>query len=271
MTQLGELAAVGLVDEASDDKCPFCYKKRHDFESKKSNPNPKVVSKPAQLKCAPLPVLGTWTHTTAKHHLISAMQCYARVRRLVRMASLVDYDINDPPNGIGLPTVANNIKYAPHGGALQKFGAFNDADKRLIAFSVMRQSGAQWHVGHHAFQVEIPDNWAEELDESAGGHFASYDESVIVLLLKIMDNWAANGICDDLEDKSSKLIEDMDSISAEIRSKLNMFGGPAPLQSWPFFVSNLAFQYAVESQTPLEDEGEDDPAPVQVSKKAKTQ
>ena len=28
----------GAVDKASDDKCPFCYKARHEFPSKKAKP-----------------------------------------------------------------------------------------------------------------------------------------------------------------------------------------------------------------------------------------
>lgn len=262
---------VGLVDEQNDDKCPFCYKAAHAFPTKqKKKPTAKVDSKPSQLACAKLPVVGEWNHTTAKHHLISAMQCYARVRRLVRMASLVGYDINEPPNGIGLPTVANNIKYSLAGGTLQKFGAFDASGKKQIAFGVMSQAQAQWHVGHHAFTVEIPDDWAEEQDESDAGHEVSYDESVIVLLLKLMDAWIALSICKEEEDKSSKLKDDMDAISNEIRTKLNMFSSADPSASLPFFVSRLAFEFAVDrraAQSP--EDTDDDPAPEPPKKKVK--
>ena len=252
---------VGLVDEQSDDKCPFCYKAVHAFPTKKEEPTAEVESKPSQLKCAMLlPRVGGWKHATAKHHLISAMQCYARVRRLVRMASLVGYDVNDPPNGIGLPTVANNIKYSLAGGTLQKFGAFEPQGKKQIAFGVMEQAKAQWHVGHHAFTVEIPDDWAEERNKSDSGHTVSYDESVIKLLLKLMDAWIALPICEEEEDKSSKLKADMDAISAEIRTKLNMFSSANPSASFPFFVSRLAFEFAVDrSPTPSPEETSDDP------------
>lgn len=271
MTQIGELAMAGAVDEASDDKCPFCYKARHDFPSRKAKPTAKVVSKPNQLACAKLAVKGAWNHTTAKHHLISAIQCYAKVRRLVRMASVVKYDINDPPNGVGLPTVANNIRYTVGGVGPQKFGGFDDADKRSIAFGVMAQAKAQWHVGHHAFDVEIPEDWADEQDDSAGGHTVSYDVSVIKELLKILDAWVDAEWCEEEEDQSSKLKADMDAVSKLIKDKLDMFSQDSPSSSEPFFVSRLAFDFAVDSKKRKRDDAEnklDKPPKVQ-PKKAK--
>ena len=244
MTQLGELVMVGLADEVNDDKCPFCYKARHAFPTLQAEPTAKVVSKPGQLACAMLPVGAVWSHTTAKHHLISAMQCYARVRRLVRMASMVKYDINDPPNGLALPTVANNIRYTVGGVEPQKFGAFDDGDKQKIAFGVMEQAKAQWHVGHHAFTIDIPDDWAEEDDKNTQGHEVSYDESVISLLLKIMDAWVAGKLCEKPDDQSDKLKADMDAISKKIKAKLDMFATSEPKNSDPFFVSRLAFDFA---------------------------
>jgi hypothetical protein len=111
MPEIGELiAASNIADEK--EKCPFCPDKNlKDCKAKKQNPVMKVVSKPNQLACAPLTQKGNYSYTTAKHHLISAKQCYAKLKRLVRMGSMAKYDINDPPNGIALPTVANNLRY----------------------------------------------------------------------------------------------------------------------------------------------------------------
>lgn len=255
MTQIGELVKVSAVDETKDDKCPFCYKARHDFPSKKKKPAAKVTSKPNQLACAKLPVTGPWRHTTANHHLISAIQCFAQVRRLVRMATMVGYDINDPPNGISLPTVANNIAYTINGEGPQKFGKFDDADKRAIAFAVMDQARAQWHVGHHGFEVDIPDDWGDELDDDHIGHTVSYDTTVIEELLAIMDAWVDAGWCQEEEDKSDKLKADMDQLSRTIHGKLDMFATPSPASSTPYFVSRQAFEYATAKLKAKRDTG----------------
>jgi hypothetical protein len=244
MTEIGELCAANLTDEQSDDNCPFCYEKRHPFPSAIEEETAKVVSKPDQLGCKPLMVSGPWNHTTAKHHLISAMQCFARVRRLVRMATNVGYDINDPPNGIALPTVANNITYEVGTKGPQKFGRFDDGDKQNIAFAVMDQALAQWHVGHHAFEIDIPPDWSSEVNEDDLGHTVSYDQSVIKELLAIMDAWVAHPVCKKEDDQSSHLRSDMDALSKRIKDRLDKYGARKPRDSAPFYVSHLAFQYA---------------------------
>jgi hypothetical protein len=245
MTQLGESVMVALVaDTKANDKCPFCYKAKHAFASEKFAPDANVVSKPKDLHCAYLPVKGEWAHTTAAHHLISAKQCYAKVRRLVRMASMAGYDVNNPNNGISLPTVANNITYSLRGVGPQKYGRFSAPDKRAIAFAVMKQAGAQWHVGHHAVTVEIPEDWADEADDSYLGHTVSYDEAVIKELLDLMDAWVERGWCDEEDDQSEEIKKSLDDLSARIKARLDSFGTGTPRESTPFFVSDLAFEYA---------------------------
>lgn len=278
MADIGELDDLNDADEADDDKCPFCYEAPHAFASRKRAPTTVVHSVPRTLACVMLPVTGVWRHTTAKHHLISAMQCYARVRRLVRMASSIGYDVNQPPNGIGLPTVANNIAYPvdltyPVGAlGTQKFGLFDDDDKEVIAFAVMEQAGAQWHVGHHAFNVDIPDDWADESDDNFAGHEVSYDERVIELLMDLADSWIDK--CEDAADQSGNLKLDVDQVSEYIRDHLNMFAGDEPWHSSPFFVSRQAFEFASRKyderpDSDDEDDEDDDPPAGHVKKKAK--
>ena len=106
MQLLEAVAVANIADEKADDKCPFCQKKPEGHATDKPKEvNDKVTSVPSSLnvdiggrKTGDLP------YTSAAHHLISAMQCYARIRRLVRMGNMVGYDINAPKNGIGLPT-----------------------------------------------------------------------------------------------------------------------------------------------------------------------
>ena len=252
MTEIGELvAALNVLDETSDDKCPFCYKKAHPFKFKANEPNPVVKSVPKQLGCSVnRRKTGNYPYTTARHHLISALQCFGQLRRLVRMATLVGYDINDPPNGIGLPTTHHSLKYTHGEMAREKYGNFDDDEKEEIAFKLMKELGAQWHVGHHAFEVLIPgdwDNWGEAGGEEGGGddrgHMVSYDTTIISQLLDLMDNWVATNHCE-AEDPKDDLKADMDELSGEIKAKLEAFGGPSPSGSSPLFVSRMAYNYA---------------------------
>ena len=244
--EVGELAEMNKADVKNDDNCPFCYKKPHPYESKQK-PKTTVVSKPKQLGCTSLPVIGGTPYTTAKHHLISAKQCYAKVRRLVRMASSIGYDINDPPNGISLPTVANNIRYTVGTKTDQKYGKLDGDEKRTVAFSVMAASKAQWHVGHHAVEVEILEGWADEEENVkwSRGHLVQYDRAVILLLMELTDKWAKEGPCE-TDDKQKGLKTDLDAKSKFIKDHLDEFKGAEPRLSSPYFVSQLAADYAKE-------------------------
>jgi hypothetical protein len=254
MTEIGEMIAI--LNEAEDkykNACPFCHKTPiHDFPSKKAKPITTVESIPADLKCKPLEVKGPHDYTTAAHHLISAKQCYAKLRRLVRMGSMVGYDINAPKNGISLPTVANNLTYTLNGKKPRKFGALDPDEQNAVAFAVMDKAEAQWHVGHHAVKIAVGDSEgegdADEDDEALKGHVVSYDETVIRELLKLLDAWASSNLCEQPEDKSDKLVNDMNEISDDIRDHLNKFATPSPIDSYPYFVSRRAHEYALKKQ-----------------------
>ena len=251
MTEIGELiAAENIADDK--EKCPFCPNKSLDAcKAKKQDPNDKVVSKPNQLACASLSPKPDCPHsyTTAKHHLISAKQCYARLKRCVRMGSMAGYDINDPPNGIPLPTVANNLRYTVGGAHKKKYGALSPEEKKEVAFAVMSSEGAQWHVGHHAVVVELADHWSDEEEDAPWrrGHEVSYDSEVIGQLLKILSKYPPEPACD--EKKPDQFKSDMNELSAKIKGKLNEFKGPMPSGSSPYFVSQLAASFA-ESKHP---------------------
>lgn len=244
MTEIGELVAISNAADQKT-KCPFCPNKNIDeCKSKKDKIDTKVISKPNQLACTPLVPKGDVSYTTAKHHLISAKQCYAKLKRLVRMGSLAKYDINDPPNGIPLPTVANNLRYTVGTSAPRKYGKLSAAEKKIVAFSVMETEKAQWHVGHHAVTVELADKWANEEEDAPWrrGHLVSYDNEVLAKLLKLMSKFEPENECD--EKKPDNFKKEMDSLSSEIKGKLNAFKGPNPGGSSPFFVSQLAADFA---------------------------
>lgn len=244
MTDIGELIAISNI---ADDKvkCPFCPDKNlDDCKAKKSEPVTKVKSKPAQLKCTPLTPKGKYSYTTAKHHLISAKQCYAKLKRCVRMGSMAEYDINDPPNGIALPTVANNLRYSVGSAVNKKYGKLSASEKEEVAFSIMRTEKAQWHVGHHAVTVDICDNWADEEEDTPWrrGHQVSYDNEVVAQLLKILAKYDTKEPCD--ETKPTDFKTDMDNLSKKIKGKLDKFKTNDPSASSPFFVSRLAYAFA---------------------------
>ncbi|MCF6256343.1 MAG: AHH domain-containing protein [Gammaproteobacteria bacterium] len=246
MTDIGELVAVSNIADDKE-KCPFCPGKNlDDCKAKKSEPVNKVVSKPSQLNCTRLKPKGDFSYTTAKHHLISAKQCYAKLRRCVRMGSMAGYDINDPPNGIALPTVANNLRYTIGGAVKKKYGKLSPDEKKQVSFAVMRTEKAQWHVGHHAVTVELCENWADEEEDTPWrrGHQVSYDNEVVAQLLKILSTYNTPAPCDDT--KPDKFKSDMDNLSAKIKNKLNKFGVGKPAESSPYFVSRLAYDFAVE-------------------------
>lgn len=241
MPEFGELSNLNQTDKANDDKCPFCYKALHEFDDKEAEPDEKVTSKPRSLNCSAVPHAAPGSHTTAQHHLISAKQCYEKVRRLVRMGSMVGYDINAPRNGIGLPTIWN-----PYGG--KKYADLDDREKQRVADGVMSLTQAQWHVGHHAFEISIPDTWHNdsETDDQEQPHLVSYDTQVITELLAILQNWLDEPPCDE-EENHKALIDDLNNLSDDIKAHLRQFATFTPWTSEPYFVSQRAFDYAVKA------------------------
>jgi hypothetical protein len=254
--ELLELVNVAnAADVKDDDKCPFCQKKpKNHATDKPKEVNDKVTSVPGDLDVkVEKRTTGALPYTTAAHHLISAMQCYAQIRRLVRMGNMVKYDINNPKNGIGLPTTHWTLKYT-EGGKLLKYGDLEEPEgKRKIAYALMKELGAQWHVGHHAFEISVRkkdfDSWKESGSEEKGTedvpHETSYDVLIIGKLFGLLNN-VATDLCEDPK-KDEKFKQDMDKISDEIRAKLSKFngnGGAKPADSSPLFVSMRAYEYA---------------------------
>ncbi|OLD92127.1 MAG: hypothetical protein AUG84_02140 [Chloroflexi bacterium 13_1_20CM_4_66_7] len=236
MTEIAELVYMNVAEEAAKDKCPFCYKAPHSFPGK--GKSKAIKSKPNQLNCADVPNGSPGKHTTAKHHLICAIQCFAKVKRLARMATMIGYDINDPPNGLGLPTFRN-----PYGG--KKYSDLSDEEKQTVASRVMKTTGAQWHVGHHAVEISLPDDWDVEEggEDNEYRHQVSYDTTVIRHLIALTEDWAAANPCEDESKKHSALKNDLDQLSERIRNKLQAFK-VEPKRSSPYFVSERAFTYA---------------------------
>ena len=142
------------------------------------------------------------------------------------------------------------LKY-PDGDKRVKYGDLEEpAGKRQVAFALMKELKAQWHVGHHAFEVVVPkkdfDSWkesgSEEKDDADSPHETSYDALIIAKLFGLLLNIRPD-LCEDPE-KSDKFKKDMDEISDEIRGKLDKFGSGKPADSSPLFVSMRAYEFS---------------------------
>ena len=252
MTNIGEMVSVAV---SSDDKakCPFCGKDLHDFpKGKKADHKTTVESKPKQLNAsAPFPGAGSGAWTTAAHHIICAKQCYALLKPLVRMASMEGYDVNDPPNGIALPTVNNPYDGQRWGtssdhGTKKNYGKLDAAQKKKVAFWAMKETGAQWHVGHHSFEQQIDWDIEEALRENGMPHAASYDSQVIEDLYEIWEAYenSEEPFCEEPEDSESSINADLNQLSSDIRTAIEKFKIGKPRESFPYFVSQRAVEFA---------------------------
>lgn len=238
MTQIALAAAPPTLIKDEPDKCPFCHKAPHDFASKKESEDKKIVSKPSGLGNLSIPGTAPGKWGRARHHIIPAIQCFAMVKRLARMAMSVGYDINAPRNGIGLPTIKN--KYICN-GITDNFGNFSKEEKKQIAFKMMDESGKQWHVGNHHYVMNKEETSPENMDDEGEIDHLPYDQEVIKKLIDELDQWDQTDLCQSEDDFSEEAKECMNKISDDIREKLDNFqyGG-----SKPFYVSETARQWA---------------------------
>jgi hypothetical protein len=251
VSEVAEPAGMALSND-SDDKemCPFCTDKSLDDCPMKGRPDEtkKVVSDPSALNPGPLSVPhtpdSTYEYTMARHHLISAKQCYAKLKRCVRMGQMAGYDINSKPNGIGLPTISNDLRFKVGTSSSKKYGDLSDPQKQTVSFYVMDRTKAQWHVGHHRVLIQYPAHWADELEDNqwAMGHETSYDTSVIDELLNLLAEYQPTKPCE--KEQADGFKAKMDALSTKIKTHLNAFATPNPKASKPYFVSQLAARFA---------------------------
>ena len=159
------------------------------------------------------------------------------------MGNMVGYDINNPTNGLGLPTTHWRLKYPQAGGKVKYGDLAEPAGKQKVAYALMKELGAQWHVGHHEFDIMVPkrdleswkDSGADETDTDDVGHETSYDVVIIGMLFNLLINVPLN-LCDDPQ-KNDKFKSDMDKISKDVRGKLKSSTGrtaPSPPMPAPF-------------------------------------
>lgn len=242
--QVGERAEALIDYFAVDaDGCPFCFMPRHDSPTVGDASDIPVVSLPAEIGCEPIPGAGAGRYATARHHLVPALQCYAKVPQLVRMGDAVSFDINHPGNGMALPTVAGPYLLD---GAQKGFGELPESRRVLIARYWMRELASQWHDGDGHLDRPLEERDPAGMEDEGSLDHPGYDQVVIARLMREMAQLATARPCQDDQDRSAEIRERLQAISdVEIRGKLSAFAEPRA--SHPFFVSRYAWAFACEA------------------------
>ena len=236
--QLGEAIHLSNITVEAD-KCFFCGEAEHDFPDKKEVDTSKVKSKPKSLGCGDLsPKQKKGKYGRARHHMIPVHQCYTKLERIVQMAESVGYNINGSQNGIPLPTCWNPYKV---NGSSVNFGKIEDMEaKNAIRDEAMRETGAQWHVGNHHYDIPEKEDTTDDMDDEGALDHQPYDEVVLWELLDIADQFGVPKICED-EDQS-KIKDLLDELCSEIKQKLDAFK-VNPKNSHPYYVSLYAMGF----------------------------
>jgi hypothetical protein len=266
---------IAITDE---DKCPFCQYEPIGHKSGKSKEklNSEVKSVPKELNCKNMDYWNSGIDegrnkkdlrfTIAQHHLISAKQCYGRIKPLVRMGNDTEYNINCKENGIGLPTVHYSLNYpirykevgnqkstticSPLSQCIPderyQYGKLIEKCREEVAYSLMEELGAQWHVGHHSITIDNVSKEVDGADESSEDdvpHEVSYDTKVIQQLLAIAST--IEPLCE-YENAGDIFKKIMDLLSNEIKSDLMKFksNNLEKIKTCEYFVSKMSLQYA---------------------------
>ena len=191
---------------------------------------------------------GNWR--IAAHHIISGNQIMMMEDEnkqlyygiLVKLANYFGYDINNALNCIMLPTNENN------------FGEKEDISKMANAYEVMWLMKRQWHVGGHQYTLSKetiktlvkyyenhPDDYKLSNDPN---FFYNYKNAMKAEMDKLLIKysrprcWKKN-----YEMWKNKFINDMNEISIKVEKYLLNFKNN-PKDSFPFFVSKVAVEYA---------------------------
>jgi len=239
MTEIGE-----KVDQANikleKGTCPFCNKAEHPWPEKKKVDISKIKSSPKKLGDDSLaPEESEGKYGRARHHMVPVHQCYTRLRRIAEMGQSAGYDINGKQNGIPLPTVWN--KYNVDGISVN-FGDIKDeAKKNEIRTAAMNETGAQWHVGNHHYDIPEKEDATENMEDEGELDHKPYDSAVLRELLKISDRVVSANLCDTEEQDKIKPL--LDGLCDEIRERLDAFKDN-PKNSFPYYVSLAAKKHA---------------------------
>lgn len=179
---------------------------------------------------------GGWDY--AAHHIIPAIQVFAKFPELVKVANACGYDINCAENLILLPRVYEEDEDNKDNSNKDEV----KKDKSHLAVEVMAFIGMQWHAGNHDYPTKD-----EELARLVQSHMGrrrrvkikNYVELVTEDVRKI--KLPADGIiCPE------KVIMSVNKVSAKVRKKLAAFK-ENPKASYPYYVSRKAYFFAFKA------------------------
>lgn len=190
----------------------------------------------------------------AGHHIISGNQVFMdkdkqskklRYGHLLMLASMCGFDINNAMNCILLPTI---VSQEGAWGSLEKYL------KSATAFDVMDIMKRQWHVGGHAYTVPkdslkyYKPSDEQVLRSGSNEYFPNYATSVKTKLDKLNDRYARKRCWKKLNTEAfrEKFKGQMNEISSEVEKYLLSFER-RPKDSYPFFVSKMAVDYAYDA------------------------
>lgn len=176
---------------------------------------------------------GDYLYSIAHHHIVPANQCFKTFAEIVKLANYYGYDINKAENGISLPTMNAGYDRNPF------------EERKKIAFHAMKVLGRQWHKGGHEYSCRI----SAEIDSVLPKPFRHYKDAVDSELtsfrIKLNDELKCRA--DNYEQQAAEFTRIMDHICERVAKKLRKFED-SPRQSYPFFVSKLAFYYAYQEE-----------------------
>lgn len=209
------------LPEVGRDKCPICEKAPHK-DAKKNEAKSCLESKPKNLGCPKLSFSAVKHSdkgrcTTANHHLIPVNQCLGAFPRLKQMCRVAGYDVNNPDNGMALPTVKSG-------------------STKSLAYAVMEKLDLQWYVGHHA--------WKGDDDEATDrvNHLA-YDQLVKLKLRDLEAKIKKKGddYCEPEDGQRAKqVVTDLNALSKKIKGKI---------EKWDkHFVSRMSYDFYRENK-----------------------
>jgi len=173
------------------------------------------------------------------HHAISGNQCLKGdpVEKYIISGEKVIYDtgysVNNPQNGIWLPSSAVGGAAWPTTDPAKKYAAAKEA---------MEKFSRQFHLGHHDIAADV-----DGLDPETDDKYVSYVKNQLADISSVLLPWE---VCPEKDSKGKHCgnprIHDMlDRVSSHILKRLK--GRP---KKWTFFVSRHARDFTIKARNP---------------------
>ena len=173
------------------------------------------------------------------HHLISGKQALAKAghkfERWICKGDTIEkdtgYSVNNPDNGIWLPSIPENMK----GGKWGKIKKYKK--KQEIAEHVMEAKQMQFHKSHHRIKDEGEDQMHKTYDDFLIGMLKQMDDRMIL--------WSKEcPFCKDGDKPKEKFQPSVRANQAlDNLSRVTKRHITGPRQTWDIFISKLARDY----------------------------